>query len=1298
MKARTSPALFLLALLTIPTLLVGLPQNEPNGSNLGSVAKKMRTLWRLVNWIALAQGLKVKNIAPDAIAGELFHVGTSSVALEKLSSENVGHLEFDLKNVTTAIEKECGGAGGCWDGNAMTTGIDAFETTFLDFKDVLEERLSVLDELDDLQKAYNQMSVTKNEAMKLKESLELLASYTNATEKDIGDLLKTIGKRVGKVLNAEGQLDKAKQIFNSLEPQQHLDSISPIFEMEPFFKAGSAQQKTIRQMNADLKSFSTKSKNLKKALATDRISQTLNKLKLVAQIKAQPAPQVAGKRLTSGFFNGYIDFERVPTTVNSAFIRPMWPIVAIVANGGSTDKLNVLVAPLFSLISRLKPIQTSLNSVKLDDGVGRSADIVQELLKDVSASLDNIGLLEPFKLCVEMVDWNKSVNFDEWNSIKGFLESFEEKSNEFNDKYISKKSFGIFTKLKSFKRLLTGKNKTAVLENLKNNTETRTLITELPTFGNEIEALRSEILPETMPSSVLTTTTKSISEMKLDKAVDCLSLEKYKQAKSAVAPPTSLLSLQSNNADIQAVSKAANDLKAPINEWNTFKDGKIVAKRAVAQAIPLDNALKVSQKLADGVLVLINLAKAYDARNEIDDLMKVETSIDSEVGALTDATMKKNAESVWNVKSKAALKLFRAKLKVLNTEVPTDQEKITDFQKVLDKVNGFEFPTDAKSIGSSLNFVTHPATIKDALNKVGALSLEFTGAKSSLSSTSAVLKDLEAYFDSLFDIKRASTSSSSSIGNCTATESIFAYACGTFKYYWIGVIVGILSLLAIIIGGVFFWKKKLKKNKDKVTAVTATDLEGHAEYFNTGVTQGSEVSCRTSRSVGGSETMDVEGQQPKLDDWSWRIALQNVHRSIMQHFRFNRRKKMTKRQLAYNIQCMDSAFKRQVEATIILQATKQVVWESGQKFEILLEELEQAINEEADEQPAERREEAGDDENTAIKKLEQFLDANGELDYRSLTEDVLSIANFHKKGYCHERLNADENEKNAYDIKIYMTVFKAANKVLEKEKAVVQTTGMHSINVLGDIHGHVLTGDYVDRGPRNFDTVLLLCLLKIMFPNRLIILRGNHEFKSINSCYGFLAECVYNYGQKTGKQLHSLVNEMFLEMPLACIVDNKIWLSHGGVPYTFMNGPSALKDVKKRPVTDYEKTIQMIILWSDPVTAYNIKDGFFGPVFTESKRKTGVQNFNAAALFMIMSAMGWELVVRAHQVKLNGFEFFAGRRLVTLFSAPGCSDMNKAAMMHISETLSISFTRFTTSDETEMPDLMTIEEALSCGE
>jgi serine/threonine-protein phosphatase PP1 catalytic subunit len=90
------------------------------------------------------------------------------------------------------------------------------------------------------------------------------------------------------------------------------------------------------------------------------------------------------------------------------------------------------------------------------------------------------------------------------------------------------------------------------------------------------------------------------------------------------------------------------------------------------------------------------------------------------------------------------------------------------------------------------------------------------------------------------------------------------------------------------------------------------------------------------------------------------------------------------------------------------------------------------------------------------------------------------------------------------------------------------------------------------------------------------------------------------------------------------------------------------------------------LLWSDPdkdITGWSENDR--GVSFT----------FGPDVVSRFLQKHDMDLICRAHQVVEDGYEFFAKRLLVTLFSAPNyCGEFDNAgAMMSVDETLLCSF-------------------------
>ena len=264
--------------------------------------------------------------------------------------------------------------------------------------------------------------------------------------------------------------------------------------------------------------------------------------------------------------------------------------------------------------------------------------------------------------------------------------------------------------------------------------------------------------------------------------------------------------------------------------------------------------------------------------------------------------------------------------------------------------------------------------------------------------------------------------------------------------------------------------------------------------------------------------------------------------------------------------------------------------------------------------------------------------------------------------------------------------------------------------VIGDVHGNfgdlmyfvrqlipfdvslcpyriVCLGDYVDRGPHSLQCVLLLFCLKLLSPSTVNLLRGNHEDPSVCGDvegYGdgsFRRQCHVAYGERVGEDVFARVCDVFSRLPLAAVIDRKIFCAHGGIPrffpkrsagctakdyrldllrnrnfpkypslftqeaYEFVGADESLRQERER---DWLATYDL--LWSDPICDNRLGD-LDDDGFASSERGGQAVAFSGKAVETFLSAFDLDLMIRAHQEKRLGLRVSQSSKVITVFSS-----------------------------------------------
>jgi serine/threonine-protein phosphatase 4 catalytic subunit len=232
------------------------------------------------------------------------------------------------------------------------------------------------------------------------------------------------------------------------------------------------------------------------------------------------------------------------------------------------------------------------------------------------------------------------------------------------------------------------------------------------------------------------------------------------------------------------------------------------------------------------------------------------------------------------------------------------------------------------------------------------------------------------------------------------------------------------------------------------------------------------------------------------------------------------------------------------------------------------------------------------------------------------------------------------------------------------------------VTICGDIHGqfedllelfkvggeipysnYIFLGDYVDRGFKSVETILYLLVLKVKYPERITLIRGNHECRGITQQYGFYDECIRKYGSLN---VYKECTQVFDFMTIAAVVDDRIFCVHGGLSPKLKQIDDLLAIDRKQEIP--HTGLMCDIMWSDPEEVKS---------WTYSTRGAGWL-FGQEIVERFCQENKIELIARAHQLVLEGYKPMFNDRLVTVWSAPNyCGKCgNLASIMELDENMS----------------------------
>lgn len=194
----------------------------------------------------------------------------------------------------------------------------------------------------------------------------------------------------------------------------------------------------------------------------------------------------------------------------------------------------------------------------------------------------------------------------------------------------------------------------------------------------------------------------------------------------------------------------------------------------------------------------------------------------------------------------------------------------------------------------------------------------------------------------------------------------------------------------------------------------------------------------------------------------------------------------------------------------------------------------------------------------------------------------------------------------------------------------------------------VFLGDYGDRGIYSPEVYYMVLSLKQLFPQRTVLMRGNHEGpEDLSVSPHDLPENLHERFDEEGSTVYSAIRKLFPRLYTAVIVEGLCVLIHGGVP----SNASSVEDLKSAHVKHPKERHLEEILWSDPADIMG----------THPSPRGAGRLFGKDVTQRFLEMLNVNMLIRGHEPTQEGFKIDHDGKILTLFSRKGPPYFNASA-------------------------------------